>query len=95
MKNRVKLGLLWIGALALSLTLANAEAKGGNSPEGMMYNDKKQEESHNNMKYNNDKNQNSQKDMMNNDGKCNADKKPKKEPKPAPMEGKCGPGKCG
>ena len=95
MKHKLNLGLLWIGVLALSLTLASAEDKCGNSPKGMMDNDKKYEESSNGMKYNSDKSRDSKKGMMNNDGKCNADMKPKEEPKQAPMEGKCGPGKCG
>lgn len=95
MKNSVKSGLLWIGALALSLTLANAESKCQNAPKGMMDNDKKYQKSDNGMKSNNGKYGDAQQGMMNKDGKCNADMKPKEEPKPAPMKGKCGPGKCG
>ncbi|MBU0614404.1 hypothetical protein KJ766_03955 [Patescibacteria group bacterium] len=41
MKNRLKLGLLWVGALALSVTLATAEGKCGDSQKGMMNNEGK------------------------------------------------------
>ncbi|MCW8821897.1 MAG: hypothetical protein OQK45_06695 [Sulfurovum sp.] len=91
MKNTFKLGLLLIGALALSLTFATAEGKCGDS-QGMMNNEGKCDSS--------------KKSMMNNEGKCDSSKKTekcssgkcdsaKKEPKPAPMKGKCGQGKCG
>lgn len=84
MKNTFKLGLLLIGALALSLTLATAEGKCGDSQKGMMNNEDSQKGMMNN--------EDSQKGMMNNEGKCDGAKKEKKE---APEKGKCGQGKCG
>ena len=94
MKNTFKLGLLLIGALALSLTLATAEGKCGDAQKGMMSN----EDSQKGMMNNEDSqkgmmsNEDSQKGMMNNEGKCDGAKKEKKE---APAKGKCGQGKCG
>jgi len=96
MKNRLKLGLLLLGALALTLTMASAETKCGNSQKGMMNNEGKCGDSGKSMKSNNEKETDQQKKgMMNSEGKCGGDKTPKEEPKPAPMKGKCGPGKCG
>ncbi|GIT98832.1 hypothetical protein [Sulfurovum sp. TSL1] len=102
MKTTLQLGLLYIGALALSLTLATAEGKYEGSQQGMMNNDakcgdaqkemkEKRETYRKEMKEKNGKCGESQKDMMDNDGKCNASMKPK----PAPTKGKCGQGKCG
>jgi len=96
MKNTFKLGLLLLGALALTLTLATAEGKCGNSQKSMMSDEGKCGDSRKGMKSDNEKDKEQQKKgMMNNEGKCGGDMKPKEEPKPAPMKGKCGPGKCG
>ncbi len=105
MKKRLQLGLLYIGALALSLTLATAEGKCNNAQQGMMNQEAKCGDAKKEMKYMNEKREtyqkemrqkngkcgNSQGGMMDNDGKCNASPKPK----PAPTKGKCGQGKCG
>ncbi len=96
MKKRFQLGLLYIGALALSLTLATAEGKCNNAQQGMMNQEAKCGDAKKEMKYMKEKRETyqkemKQKNMMENDGKCNASPKPK----PAPTKGKCGQGKCG
>jgi len=89
MKDTFKLGLLFLGALALSLTLATAEGKCGDSQKGMMNNDGRD------MKRSDGKCGDSQRGMKRSDGRCGADGKKTKETKPAPTKGKCGQGKCG
>ncbi len=109
MKKTLQLGLLFLGALALSFTLATAEGKCGNSQQGMMGSDgrcgdaqrdmKRGDgrcgDSQRDMKRGDGKCGDSQKGMMNNDGRCGADLEKRKETKPAPDKGKCGKGKCG
>ena len=95
MKKLLQLGLLSIGALALSLTLATAEGKCGNSQKGMMNNDGKCGTSQKDMKRGDGKCGTSQKGMKCGEGKCGADMDKRKETKPAPKKGKCGQGKCG
>jgi len=91
MKKRLQLGLLFIGALALSLTLASAEGKCGNAQQEMMNKDGKCGDAKKGMKQTKEKRETHQKDMMKGDGKCSASTKPK----PAPTKGKCGKGKRG
>lgn len=95
MKKGLQLGLLFIGALALSLTLATAEGKCGNAQQGMMGKEGKCGDSQKGMKQTKEKKETyqhtKQKSMMEKEGKCNASMKPK----PAPTKGKCGQGKCG
>ena len=99
MKDTFKLGLLFLGALALSLTLATAEGKCGDSQKGMMNNDGKCGDSQRSMKCDDGKRSmkcdDGKRGMKRNDGRCGADGKRMKETKPAPTKGKCGKGKCG
>ncbi|MEN8728062.1 MAG: hypothetical protein ABF276_08885 [Sulfurovum sp.] len=95
MKKTFQLGLLFIGALALSLTLASAEGKCGNSQKGMMNNDSRCGDSQKDMKRGDGRCGDSQKDMKRGDGRCGTDGEKRKEAKPAPDKGKCGKGKCG
>ena len=103
MKKTFQLGLLFLGALALSFTLATAEGKCGNSQDGMTNKSSKCDGS---KKCDNGKCDSSKKRMKCHDGKCDgskkcdngkcgADKEKKTETKPAPTKGKCGQGKCG
>ena len=64
MKKTFQLGLLFIGALALSLTFATAEGKCGTSQKDTKRNDGRCGDS--------------QKGMMNNDGKCGNSQKSEK-----------------
>lgn len=88
MKKTFQLGLLLLGALALSLTLATAEGKYENAKKemkcesGKCASDKKDTK-----KYTDGKCGNTKKEMKCGDAKNNMKKEPKK--------GKCGQGKCG
>jgi uncharacterized low-complexity protein len=95
MKKTLQLGLLFLGALALSLTLATAEGKCGNSQQGMMNTDNRCGNSQKDIKRDDGRCGDSQKDMKRGDGRCGADVEKRKETKPAPSKGKCGKGKCG
>jgi len=87
MKKTFQLGLLFLGALALSLTLATAEGKcSGDKSAGTTQEAKC--DSGKDTKCNGDTKEK----------KCNgadADAKKETESKPAPAKGKCGQGKCG
>ena len=76
MKKTLQLGLLFIGALALSLTLATAEGKCGNSQQGMMNNDNRCG--------------NSQKDTKRDDGRCGDSQRDTKRGDGRCGQGKCG-----
>ncbi len=95
MKKTLQLGLLFLGALALSFTLATAEGKCGNSQEGMMGSDGRCGDAQRDMKRGDGRCGDSQRDMKRGDGRCGADLEKRKETKPAPDKGKCGKGKCG
>lgn len=95
MKKTLQLGLLFLGALALSFTLATAEGKCGNSQEGMMGSDDRCGDAQRDMKRGDGRCGDSQRDMKRDDGRCGADLEKRKETKPAPDKGKCGKGKCG
>ncbi len=84
MKKMIKLGLIVIGASALTLTMASATGDSGKeAPKTMKCQagkcggaDKK-------------------KDMKCNGGKCSGDKKDMKKDAKKDAKGKCGAGKCG
>ena len=87
MTKTFQLGLLFLGALALSFTLATAEGKCG---EGKCGDSKKE------MKDSTSRCGNATKEtgkMKCAAGKCGSDMK-EKAPKKAPSKGKCGQGKC-
>ena len=97
MKKTLQLGLLFIGALALTFTLALAEGKCGNSQQGMMNGDNRCGNAQNEMKRGDGKCGNSQKEVKPNDGRCGTGQSSKQKIKPAAKceTGKCGQGKCG
>lgn len=95
MKKLLNSGLLLIGAAALTLTLATAEGKCGNTQKGMMDNAGKCGNSTKDMMDKSGKCGNSTKGMMDNSSKCGSAMEKKEAPKPAPAKGKCGQGKCG
>jgi len=84
MTKTLQLGLLFLGALALSFTLATAEGKCGDSKEEM--------------KCQAGKCANATKEapkMKCQAGKCGGDMKKETKTNPAPAKGKCAQGKCG
>ena len=93
MKKTFQLGLLFLGTLALSLTLATAEGKcGGDSKKEMKCADGKCTSGKKGIEKSDAK-----KEMKCADGKCGDAKKELKcqDGKCATVKGKCGQGKCG
>jgi len=85
MKKTFQLGLLLIGALALSLTLATAEGKCGTSQQGMMNNDGRCGDSQKGTKRNDGRCGDSQRGMKSGDGRCGDSQKGTKR-----GDGRCG-----
>jgi len=83
MKKTLQLGLLLLGALALSFTLATADGKCGEGKCG----DAKKAMKCNSGKYGTDGNKTGK--------KCSADGNSANAEKKVPTKGKCGQGKCG
>ena len=86
MKNLIKLGLIVLGASALTFTMASATCGSGkDTPKAMKCQAGKCSGDKKDMK----------KDMKCNAGKCSGDKKDMKKDMKKEGKGKCGAGKCG